>query len=92
MVHVANFRDGKDEKYYMDQRIGDTTTGTGPFDHIAFTATGLDAFIKRFEAAGVDMTRRTVPEDGTHQIFIKDPNGIVVEIDFSAEEAAGFEG
>ncbi len=92
IVHMANFRADVDEKYYSDQRIGETSTSTGPVDHIAFNATGLDAFVDRFEKAGIAMDRRTVPEDGTHQIFIKDPNDIVVEIDFPAEEAAGFEG
>jgi len=92
IVHMANFRKGTDEQYYTDQRMGETSASTGPLDHIAFTATGLDEFVERFEKAGIKMDRRTVPEDGTHQIFIKDPNGIMVEIDFSAEEAAGFEG
>jgi len=91
IVHVANFRKGIDDKYYSDQRIGETTSSTGPVDHIAFTATGLDAFVERFEKASIHMDRRTVPEDGTHQIFIIDPNGIMVEIDFPANEAAGFE-
>ena len=91
IVHMANFRANNDEQYYRDQRIGEISTSTGPIDHIAFNAAGLDEFVERFEKAGIEMSRRTVPEDGTHQIFIKDPNDIVVEIDFPAEEATGFE-
>jgi catechol 2,3-dioxygenase-like lactoylglutathione lyase family enzyme len=92
IVHMANFRAGVDEKYYSDQRVGDTSSSTGPFDHIAFNATGPDEFVRRFENAGIEMSRRTVPEDGTHQIFVTDPNGIVVELDFPAEEAKDFTG
>jgi hypothetical protein len=37
---------------------------------------------------GVAATERTVPGIGLHQVFVNDPNGIVVELNYPAAEAA----
>jgi hypothetical protein len=35
----------------------------------------------------VSYFERTVPAVGLHQVFIKDPNGVTIELNFPASEA-----
>ena len=43
----------------------------------------------RLAAMGIAARERTVPLLGLHQLFVDDPNGVVVELNFPASEAAG---
>lgn len=63
--------------------------GTGGLDHIAFRATGLAAMRAHLDRLGVAYREQPVPGLGLHQIFVEDPAGIRVEINYAAEEAAG---
>lgn len=60
---------------------------TGLFDHIAFTATGLAETKARLAAAGVAFQERLVPRDGQTQLFLHDPDGVAVELNFPPGEA-----
>ena len=62
--------------------------GTGSIDHIAFTATDHAGVVARLEAAGARIRERTVPMLGLRQVFVDDPNGVTVELNFPAEPAA----
>lgn len=62
--------------------------GTGPLDHVAFHATDLAGFVGRLREAGVRYTVQTVPGLGLSQVFVEDPDGIKVEVNFAAGEAA----
>lgn len=61
----------------------------GALDHIALRATGRDAMVARCERAGTAYFERTVPSLGLHQVFIKDPNGVTIELNYPAAEAPG---
>lgn len=80
-VHVALVGDG--EGALKDAPGG---TGTGSVDHIAFNASGLAEMQNRLDRLGIFAKRRTVPDLGLKQLFVKDPNGIVIEINYSASE------
>lgn len=66
--------------------------GTGPIDHVAFEATGLADMVARLERHAVALRHRKVPGQGLHQVFIQDPNGVTIELNYPAAEGAGFEG
>ncbi|PTB19706.1 glyoxalase [Trinickia symbiotica] len=71
--------------------LGDKTlpqTGTGTVDHIAFLATGLLDFRAKLRDAGYTWQDRTVPSLGLHQVFVEDPSGVTIEMNFPADEAA----
>ena len=59
-----------------------TETGTGSIDHIAFQARDAAAFVARLEAAGVEFSQRDVPGMALRQVFLTDPDGVKVEINF----------
>lgn len=61
-------------------------SGTGPIDHMAFAASGIGAVRERLRDAGLDFTERTVPLLGLRQIFVPDPHGIRIELNFPADE------
>lgn len=42
----------------------------------------------RLRESGVEPRERTVPVLGLHQVFVDDPNGVVVELNFPAAEHA----
>lgn len=71
---------------YLGERDEASLQGTGVVDHVAFFATGLSDTLARLMAAGVTCRERTVPLLGLHQVFIDDPNGVVVELNFPASE------
>ncbi len=62
--------------------------GTGTLDHVAFLATGLAEMRDRLRRAGIEARERTVPSLGLHQVFIEDPNGVTIELNYPAAEAA----
>lgn len=59
-------------------------------DHIALKANGFDAYKKKAVAMGLDWRQMTLPGPGLWQLFVLDPNGVIVELNFPiAEEPAG---
>lgn len=64
-------------------------TGTGTVDHIAFLAKGVTEMWKTLRAEGIAWRDRTVPGLGLHQVFIEDPSGVTIELNYAAEEVAG---
>ena len=62
--------------------------GTGTLDHVAFLATGLAAMRGRLHEMGVEIRERAVPDLGLHQLFVEDPNGVTIELNYPAAEAA----
>ncbi|MDE2274986.1 MAG: VOC family protein [Burkholderiales bacterium] len=89
VVHIigADRNDPEGLKRYLGDRDPDGLQGTGVVDHVAFALTGLAAMRARLAAQGVNFRERTVPNLGLHQVFVDDPNGVVVELNFPAAEA-----
>jgi catechol 2,3-dioxygenase-like lactoylglutathione lyase family enzyme len=59
---------------------------TGPFDHLALRARGLEATRARLAALGERYEEAPVPGFPLHQIFLRDPMGIRVELTFAVPE------
>jgi len=55
---------------------------TGRLDHIAFAASDVDGVRKRLTAKNVQFREQIVPRTGDTQIFLYDPDGIGVELNF----------
>jgi len=63
--------------------------GTGLLDHIAFSAVGLKDVRARLQARKITFKEQVLPRDGQTQIFLHDPDGIGVELNFPASETTG---
>ena len=71
---------------YLGQQ-STATTGSGVVDHVAFRATGLLDLIDHLKKKGVDFKERRVNDQGLYQLFLIDPNGVKIELNFEAAEA-----
>ena len=71
---------------YLGDKSVDSLKGTGALDHIAFNATGLADMRATLKARGLDYRERTVPDLRLHQVFVTDPSGIVIELNYPATE------
>ena len=60
----------------------------GVIDHMAFSANGLAAIVRKLEDQGVRYQLGRQVETGVWQLFFHDPNGARVELDFVATEEA----
>lgn len=90
VVHIIGI--DRDDPAGLQQYLGDrdeaSLQGTGVVDHLAFFATGLAETLDRLRGHGLECRERTVPLLGLHQVFVDDPNGVVIELNFPADEKA----
>ena len=70
----------------IDASVLDGSGGSGAFDHVAFRAKDPETLMAKLEAKGVRFRERKVPDLDLFQIFIEDPNGITVELNYFADE------
>ena len=82
---------GEDQKTYLGRTSSDTGSGTGAIDHIAFRATGLKAMMAHLRSRAVKFSERRASNEALYQLFLYDPNGIKIELNFDAAEAVGLE-
>ena len=88
MVHVIGMdkNDPEGLKQYLGDRDVSSLHGTGAVDHIALMAAGLEGMLENLKRLGVPCRERTVPAIGLHQLFLDDPCGLVIELNYPAVE------
>lgn len=75
-------------KAYLGQQ-SEATQGSGVIDHMAFRCTGLRGMMEHLRDRQVEFHQRMVSDQGLFQLFLFDPNGVKVELNFSNAEAQG---
>ena len=85
VVHVVGIdrNDPEGLKAYLGDKAMDSTPGTGTIDHIAFTGSDVEAMRARFRGVGIPFRDRAVPSLNLEQVFLEDPNGVTIELNFS---------
>jgi catechol 2,3-dioxygenase-like lactoylglutathione lyase family enzyme len=88
VVHIVGIDPNDKEGLigYLGDRELPELHGTGAIDHIAFYATGLEEMLKHLAKINIPVRERLVPAIGLHQVFLDDPNGIVIELNYPAHE------
>ena len=90
VLHITT--GGKDvsenRKKYVGQQ-SEASTGTGVIDHIGFRTTGLYDMIDHFNKLGIEFKERQVDDQGLYQLFLFDPNGVKIELNFANSEVKG---
>ncbi|HKO26207.1 MAG TPA: VOC family protein [Solirubrobacteraceae bacterium] len=81
-VHVAERRAYAAHAAGLGLDVPERDPGVGPVDHIAFNASDYDGLLERLQRQGVRAVTNAVP-GGPRQVFIRDPNGVRVEINVS---------
>ena len=75
-------------KQYLGQQ-SEALHGSGVIDHMAFRCTGLKDMMAHLDGLKVAYTRRQVDDQGLFQLFLLDPNGVKIELNFANAEAKG---
>jgi catechol 2,3-dioxygenase-like lactoylglutathione lyase family enzyme len=90
VLHLTQGGAGVSEqrKRYLGQE-SQATRGSGVIDHVAFRASDLAETIAHLDRLGVAYKERQVDDQGLYQLFLFDPNGVKVELNFAASEAKG---
>lgn len=89
VVHIigVDVNDAQGLKDYLGDKDAASLYGTGAVDHVAFLATGLQAMRATLQQRAIDFTERTVPSLGLYQLFIGDPSGVTIEMNYPHDEA-----
>ncbi len=72
LVHLSAADEGEER----------TRPGRGSLDHVAFTCTGFDAMRARLDSRAIPYRLAEVPARQQRQIFLEDPAGNGVELNF----------
>ena len=90
VVHVTEGGGAVSEnrKKYVGQE-SQATAGSGAIDHLAFRATGLRDMMAHLRSLGIEFKQRQVDDQGLYQLFMFDPNGVKIELNYSNAEAVG---
>lgn len=93
VVHISRSAKhaSENQRVYLGRASQDTGAGTGAVDHIAFRATGLKTMLAHLRAHNIAFTERRAGNQALYQLFLFDPNGIKIELNFDATEAMGVE-
>jgi len=86
VVHAgtADFAGG-----YPDNGVKDKShlkNGTGRLDHIAFRADNIQEFKDRLTKAEIDFHTQELKDFNLTQLFVKDPDGLTIELNFFDNE------
>jgi catechol 2,3-dioxygenase-like lactoylglutathione lyase family enzyme len=63
----------------------DGSAAGGMFDHVAFRGVGLRAYLAKVKAADVWHIATPVPDTPLVQVQHRDPNGVLIEVNFQDE-------
>ncbi len=92
VLHVAQAADGGEPKDAKAPPAADEIARGGrPIHHVAFRASGLAEMRAHLEASDVEFLEQQASNQNLYQIFLRDPNGVTIELNFPAEEADGLE-
>lgn len=58
-------------------------------DHFAFDISDYDEVLQRVEATGLKFRATTTPGTSVKQIFVRDPNGVTIELNWKGDRPRG---
>ena len=82
VIHIAEWNTYTAHSNGKEIPVTAPAASTGAFVHIAFNAQHFEAVIARLERHGVTPARNLVSRSGMRQLFVFDPNGVKIEINF----------
>ena len=62
---------------------------SGVVHHVAFISSGFDGMKQRLKSRGMPFDARQVPGGDLWQIFVNDPNGVMIELNYEAAKEQG---
>jgi catechol 2,3-dioxygenase-like lactoylglutathione lyase family enzyme len=84
-IHVAEWNTYRAHSLGEGIPVSERAPGTGPVDHLAFTAVDCDGVKAQLLACGLKFSENRVPGANLTQYFLHDPNGVKVEINVATQ-------
>ena len=81
-IHIADWTTYTDHSNRLGIPVTSPAPGTGPLDHVAFTGEGYEELVERLRGHGLAFHPNDSPGIGLRQIFLNDPNGLKLELNF----------
>ncbi len=82
VVHVG----GADSPYPTDATIPFVVArGGGAVHHVALNCSGFDELKARFDSLGIEFGEADYSQFGFRQLFVTEPNGVLLELNFRAD-------
>jgi hypothetical protein len=81
-IHIAEWQSYAVWTTKVGIPVSTRARSTGPVDHIAFNGTGFAEVRAQLVARGVEFSENSLDEIGLKQMFLRDPNGVPLEINF----------
>ena len=93
LVHLVGVdpHDASGLNDYLGDKPLSAQGDTGAVDHVAFVATNIADAYRRLARHGIAFRERKVPNMELHQLFVEDPDGVTIELNYSQPDdlAAG---
>ncbi|MFT4581756.1 MAG: catechol 2,3-dioxygenase-like lactoylglutathione lyase family enzyme [Gammaproteobacteria bacterium] len=82
VVHLAGDDGSGNYEKYLEKPKVTIDGGTGALDHIAFRCGDFDNFRTKLDSLDISYTHKVVPDFELQQLFVKDPDGLRIELNF----------
>lgn len=82
VIHIAEWQTYTAHSKRKGIDVTEPASVTGPLDHIAFAAEDYDAVLAQLRQRGVAVNISDNPGNLVRQLFLYDPNGVKIEINF----------
>ena len=69
--------------YFLGTPPDAATDNSGAIDHVAFLASDPQAMLARLKDKAIPYRSRFMSESKLYQLFVTDPNGITIELNFN---------
>ena len=81
-IHLAMRKQDTGQDYYIGKK-DEVKSGSGAIDHVAFNADDIESMKAKLEKISIEYTHRKVPGFHLEQLFIMDPDGVKVELNYA---------
>lgn len=81
-VHIGLDGVPEAKSYYFGTSDQSARDNAGVVDHIAFQGTDAEGMARHLQALGLPTRTRYIPEVQLFQIFVADPDGLMIELNF----------
>jgi catechol 2,3-dioxygenase-like lactoylglutathione lyase family enzyme len=82
VLHIADWKSYTSHSQKLGIPVTTPASSTGVLDHVAFNGNNAHDMIVNLENHGVSYERNDVPAIGLIQLFLDDPNGLKLELNF----------
>jgi catechol 2,3-dioxygenase-like lactoylglutathione lyase family enzyme len=82
VIHIAEWETYTAHSRGLGIPVTTRANGTGALDHVAFNGSDANEMAQRLDRRGIAYHRHEVPQVGLTQLFLDDPNGVKIELNF----------